>query len=411
MHEALDTVIMVDDQDELDEIELQSRELEDTIGSSSSLHGAARALLAVEEGGEGGSSTSVLSCGIGPSSSCRDLSTSSSRGQVDELGLGSSSSRPTSPRRPDRSPGSMRGEAAAAAAEAASRVSRASSKQEAAAIHPQPPAIPGSASAPAADATIISASEKQHLIDSEASLLPPSRSAPSLQRERRPSREDAAARRDSGEGGAQGAQGAQAVETPQPRARRPSLSAIRDALPSLPSAAGCNSSPPLRPSDGRYDPVGGSTPSKELDAHDHPHAQAGGGSSGQGGGQGGARSPTCSSGERKGREGAPAADGVSTSDKYKERIARARRRTADRIQGVLPLTSPHALLSMDSEREDSPAYSQRSVSLAEGADMPPTDAAGSTSPGSEGEGDARRTGIAAASGVGREVTAIADERL
>ena len=409
MHEALDTVIMVDDQDELDEIELQSRELEDTIGSSSSLHGAARALLAVEEDGGGGSSTSVLSCGIGPSSSCRDLSTSSSRGQVDELGL--SSSRPTSPRRPDRSPGSMRGEAAAAAAEAASRVSRASSKQEAAAIHPQPPAIPGSASAPAADATIISASEKQHLIDSEASLLPPSRSAPSLQRERRPSREDAAARRDSGEGGAQGAQGAQAVETPQPRARRPSFSAIRDALPSLPSAAGCNSSPPLRPSDGRYDPVGGSTPSKELDAHDHPHAQAGGGSSGQGGGQGGARSPTCSSGERKGREGAPAADGVSTSDKYKERIARARRRTADRIQGVLPLTSPHALLSMDSEREDSPAYSQRSVSLAEGADMPPTDAAGSTSPGSEGEGDARRTGIAAASGVGREVTAIADERL
>ena len=87
MHEALDTVIMVDDQDELDEIELQSRELEDTIGSSSSLHGAARALLAVEEDGGGGSSTSVLSCGIGPSSSCRDLSTSSSRGQVDELGL------------------------------------------------------------------------------------------------------------------------------------------------------------------------------------------------------------------------------------------------------------------------------------------------------------------------------------
>ena len=43
--------------------------------------------------------------------------------------------------------------------------------------------------------------------------------------------------------------------------------------------------------------------------------------------------------------------------------------------------------------------------------MPSTDAVASASPGSEGEGDARRAGKAAASGVGREITAIADERL
>ena len=340
-----------------------------------------------------------------------------------------------------------------------------------AAAQPQPPASGAAAatartsSASASDAisssSSISASEKQQLIDSAS--LPPSHSAPSLAR--RPSREDAAVRRDSREGGAPAAQGVQAAETPQPRPRRPSLSSIRDALPSLPSASCSSHSPPLRPSDARpvtsppdaaitlpgsggVDPresrsaraasaltfgglVGGSTPStflydpaahhaedkeysKELEAahahaHAHAHAQAGGG--GQGGGQSGARSPTCSSGERKGRE-APAGDGVSTSDKYKERIARARRRTADRFQGVLPLTSPHALLSMDSEREDSPAYSQREPrETAEGTDMPPTDAAASASPGSEGEGDARRAGKAAASGVGREVTAIADERL
>ena len=470
MHEALDTVLMVDDQDELDEIELESSELEDTIGSSSSLHGAARALLVVDEGG----GSSAVSSGGPSSSSCsRELATSSSR--VDELSLSSrpvGAVTPTSPAR--ASPGSMRSEAAAAPAGllvgASTRETAAGAQAHLtpAAAQPQPPASGAAAttgrtsSASASDAISISSSisalEKQQLIDSAS--LPPSRSAPSLAR--RPSREDTAARRDSWEGaaqGAQGAQGVQAVETPQPRARRPSLSAIRDALPSLHSTS-CNSqSPPLRPSDARpmtlppevaitlpgsggVDPresrtaraasaltfgglVGGSTPStflydpaahhaedkeysKELEAaHAHAHAQAGGG--GQGGGQGGTRSPTCSSGERKGRE-ATAGDGVSTSDKYKERIARARRRTADRFQGVLPLTSPHALLSMDSEREDSPAYSQREPrETAEGADMPPTDAAASASPGSEA--DARRAGKLAASGVGWEVTAIADERL
>ena len=114
---------------------------------------------------------------------------------------------------------------------------------------------------------------------------------------------------------------------------------------------------------------------------------------------------------------------MSTSDKYKERIARARRRTADRFQGVpLRLTSPHTLLSMDSER-DSPGYSQR-TSLEMAEDLPrdeervaaagPTDAAARpTSPQpSEGEGDARRTWKPASpSGVGREVTTITDERL
>ena len=177
------------------------------------------------------------------------------------------------------------------------------------------------------------------------------------------------------------------------------------------------------PSTFLYDPTAHHAEDKELEAaHAHALAHAHAGGSGQGGAQGDARSPTCSSGERKGRE-PPAGDGVSTSDKYKERIARARRRTADRFQGVpLRLTSPHTLLSMDSEREDSPGYSQR-TSLEMAEDLPldeervtaagPTDAAARpTSPGSEGEGDARRTWKPASpSGVGREITTITDERL
>ena len=101
----------------------------------------------------------------------------------------------------------------------------------------------------------------------------------------------------------------------------------------------------------------------------------------------------------QGRE--PPSEG-RTTEKYKERLARAalaaRRTTQTYSQARL--NSPHALLSADSQREEADS----------GADMPPVDG-DAASPVSEGEGDARRAGMAAASGAGREVTTVADERL
>jgi len=329
MHEALDSVIMVDDQDSLDGGERgganpEAREVEDTLGCTSWAHGAARALLLEQEEAATEAAGTPTRTSTWPAAAKQAEPPADKPARMAEIELevaaeGGGMSR-----------GGARGECEP-------------SLPTGGAAHLAPPAesVPSRPQASTSSVALSEASETQQLIGSG---LAPSRSAPSLKSARDGAKDD---------GGA-----------PPLRIRRPSLGSAAPGSPTSPPRSP-GSTPDVKialPGSAGVDPresrsaraasaltfggiVGGSTPSTFLyDPAEHHSEDKEAGS--------GAHSPPGRSPPEQGKKARDSAqsdsrdsrESSSGENKYKERLARARRFSSHRPSR---LTSPSLLLDAD----------------------------------------------------------------